>query len=127
MLRSVLWSAGPAATHEGPVVISLTDYVADHWRHAPGIWTSGLRLRRAWPTLEGAVGLWLWADPLRRRSGSVSVWTSEDDMWRFVRWPVHVAIMRRYRPCGTLAATTWTAERFVKRDVLDEARRRLIR
>ena len=32
--------------------------------------------------------------------GSVSVWRSEDDLRRFVRWARHVAIMRRYRDAG---------------------------
>jgi hypothetical protein len=75
--------------------------------------------------MQGAVGLWLWAEPLRRRSGSISIWTSEDDLQRFVRWPVHLAIVRKYRPRGTLTASSWEAERFVKQHVMREARRRL--
>jgi hypothetical protein len=126
MLRSALWTAGPARETEGPVVISLTDYTAHRWRHLPGVWLSGLRLARAWPRMQGAVGLWLWADPVHRRSGSISIWTSEDDLTRFVRWPVHVAIMRKYSPHGTLEATMWSAPSFVKRDVLREARRKLL-
>jgi hypothetical protein len=126
MLRSVLWKRGPAEPPaDGPLVISLTNYHTDRWRHVPGVWMSGLRLRRAWPAMQGAVGLWLWADPLRRRSGAISVWTNEDDLGRFVRWPVHVAIMRKYRERGTLEATSWTSERFEKDDILGEARRRL--
>ena len=127
MLRRALWRPGPAESAEGPVLISVTDYTANRWRDLPGIWLSGLRLARAWPRMQGAVGLWLWADPLRRRSGSISVWRNEDDLRRFVRWPVHLAIVRKYRPRGSLTASSWNAEDFVKSDVLREARLRLVR
>jgi hypothetical protein len=56
------------------------------------------------------------------RSGSVSVWTSEDDLRRFVGLPLHVDVMRRNRDRGTLRSTTWTADAFVRADVLDRAR-----
>jgi hypothetical protein len=75
--------------------------------------------------MQGAVGLWLWSDLPRPRSGSISIWTSEDDLRRFVRWPVHLAIVRKYSTRGTLTASSWEAERFVKQDVMREARRRL--
>jgi heme-degrading monooxygenase HmoA len=126
MLRRALWTPGPAESAEGPFVISLTDYTTHRWRDVPGVALSGLRLSRAWPTMPGAVGLWLWSDLPRRRSGSISIWTSEDDLRRFVRWPVHLAIVRKYRSRGRLTASSWEAERFVKPDVLREARRRLL-
>jgi hypothetical protein len=127
MLRRTPWRSGPAESAPGSVLISVTDYTTDRWRDLPGVWFSGLRLACAWPTMQGAVGMWLWADPLRRRSGSISVWTAEDDLRRFVRWPVHLAIVRKYRARGVLTASSWEAERFVKSDVLREARRRLVR
>jgi hypothetical protein len=65
--------------------------------------------------------MWLWAEPLRKRSGAVSVWGSERDLMRFVRWPVHVEIMRRYRARGTLTSTHWDTERFVAHEVWREA------
>jgi integral membrane sensor domain MASE1 len=126
MLRHALWTPGPERDAEGPFLISLTDYTTHRWRDVPGVTLSGLRLSRAWPAMRGAVGLWLWSDLRHRRSGSVSIWTSEEALRRFVRWPVHLAIVRKYRPRGTLEATSWEAERFVKRDVLREARRRLL-
>jgi hypothetical protein len=119
------WQAGPAATTEGRVLVSLTDYRAHHWRHVPGILLSGLKLRRAWPELDGAVGLWLWSQPSTRRSGSVSVWTSEDALMAFVRWPVHVAIMRKYRTRGTLESATWEMDRHSRSQLWPEAARRL--
>jgi hypothetical protein len=119
------WKPGPARSSDAAVFVSVTDFAVARWRDVPIVWFAGLRLRRAWPRMTGAVGLWLWADPLKRRSGSVSVWRSEADLQRFVTWPVHVAIMRRFRDRGTLEAASWHADRFVRADVWREARRRL--
>jgi hypothetical protein len=109
------------------VLISVTGFKVTRLRDMPGVWLAGVRLRRAWPQLEGAVGLWLWTEPFKRRGGSISVWESEDDLLQFVRWPVHVAIMRKYRKRGSLRSTTWEADRLVLSDVWREAKLRLAR
>ena len=119
------WTSGSCRAAGGPVLVSVTDFHVARVRDLPAVWAEGLRLRRAWPAMPGAVGMWLWAKPLRRRSGSISVWRSEDDLRRFVRWPRHVAIMRRYRECGELASSTWLAETFDAAQIWSEARRRL--
>jgi hypothetical protein len=116
------WTPGPARESSGPVVISVTDFRPDHLRDTPRVVAVGLRLRLGWYAMRGAVGLRLWSLPLARRSGSISVWTSEDDLLGFVRLPAHVAIMRRYRSRGTLRSVTWTAERFEHAEVLRRAR-----
>ncbi|MEU9020618.1 hypothetical protein [Actinomadura sp. NPDC048394] len=108
-LRS--WRPGPAAGN-GPVLVSVTDFTCAHPSDLPKVYRAGLDLRRAWPGLEGAVGLWLWTKPLRLRSGSVSIWETREDLHRFVAWPPHVAIMRRFRNRGAIRAHTWTADRF---------------
>ncbi|WP_433478111.1 hypothetical protein ACQPZP_14390 [Spirillospora sp. CA-142024] len=105
------WRAGPAAG-DGPVLVSVTDFTCANPLDLPKVFRAGMDLRRAWPDLEGAVGVWLWARPLRRRCGSVSVWTDEAALKRFVGWPPHVAIMRRFRNRGTIHAHTWEADRF---------------
>jgi hypothetical protein len=125
LISKTPWQPGAAAGADGPVLISLTDYRADNWRDVPGIVTRGLRLRRAWPELDGAVGLWLWQQPFRKRSGSVSAWTSEDALMEFVRWPVHVAIMRRYRTRGKLESAMWEMDQLVRSELWPEAERRL--
>jgi hypothetical protein len=51
--------------------------------------------------------------PSQRRGGSVSVWRSEEDLMRFVRWPVHVAIMHANRDKGSLRSESWRSPRFV--------------
>ena len=119
------WTAGPCTAADEPVLVSVTDFHVARVRDLPAVWAEGLRLRRAWPAMPGAVGMWLWAKPLRRRSGSVSVWRSEEDLRRFVRWPRHVAIMHRYREFGELASCTWPAERFDRAQIWGDARRRL--
>ena len=124
-MRRVPWKPGPEAATSGAVLVSRTDYVGERWRDIPRIWLDGMRLRHAWPSLQGAVGLWLWAAPDQRRSGSISVWTSEDDLMRFVRWPKHVTIMRRYRDLGSLVASSWTADSGDADAVWREGMRRL--
>lgn len=102
------WIPGPSAEADGPVLISVTDFRAEHRRDLPGIYRAGLRLRRDWPRLPGAVGMWLWTAPAQRRCGSVSVWRDETAMYQFVARPDHVRIMRHYRDRGTVRSTTWT-------------------
>ncbi|GKQ37956.1 hypothetical protein [Streptomyces sp. A012304] len=135
MLRS-RWCPGPAgdslgeraATHGpdgdtragrgGPLVVSVTDFTSDAYRDLPGIARRGLALRRHWPQLDGAVGMWLWAAPLARRCGSVSVWTGRRALAAFIRLPEHVAIMDEYRERGTIRSVV------LEYDGLDPARLR---
>ncbi|MEU6426202.1 hypothetical protein ABZ860_09875 [Microbispora sp. NPDC046973] len=106
MLRS-RWIAGPAAERPGPLVAALTDFRTDRMLDLPGIARRGLSLSRLWPSLPGAVGMWLWADIPGRRVGSLSVWRSESDLREFVRLRAHVEIMREYRHRGVLRSRTW--------------------
>ncbi|GGV04236.1 hypothetical protein GCM10010182_23150 [Actinomadura cremea] len=103
--------AGPA-TSPGPVLVSVTDFTAASALDLPGVFRAGMALRRLWPDLPGAVGLWLWAVPLERRCGSVSVWTDGAALRSFVALPEHVAIMRRYRGRGEIRSVTWEADVF---------------
>jgi hypothetical protein len=116
--RRMPWKPGPADPTGAPVLISVTDFGVHRWRDLPRVWITGIRLRSEWPHMEGAVGMWLWADPLCRHSGSISVWTDERALLGFVGWPVHVAIMRRYRDRGTLRSTSWHADRFDRAEAI---------
>ncbi|MGV9309996.1 hypothetical protein ACWDLG_42095 [Nonomuraea sp. NPDC003727] len=117
MIRS-RWIPGPEPRGEEPVVVSLTDFRLHSAVHLPRASRTGWRLGRRWPEVGGAVGLWLWAEPLARRIGSVSVWRSAADLAAFVRSPGHVAIMRAYRGRGTLLSETWTSD---AQDLWEEA------
>lgn len=117
------WKPGGAQETDGPVLISVTEFTAAHLRDVPAIWWEGARLRQAWPRLEGAVGTWLWFEVLGRRSGSVSVWKREEDLRRFVRWPPHLRVVRRFQGRGTLASTSWRAAEFDPRKTWEQAAR----
>jgi hypothetical protein len=108
------------------VVVSVTDFASHRRRDLAGVALVGLRLRMGWYAMPGAVGLWLWSLPLQARSGSISVWTSEDDLRRFVGLPLHVEVMRRNARRGTVRATTWNAEEFVSSEVLGRARQWIV-
>lgn len=115
------WTGGPAGD-DGTLFVSVTDFRVFRVRDLPRVWLEGLRLRRAWPRMPGAVGLWLWAKPLARRGGSVSIWRGEEDLRAFVRWPVHVEVVRRNRARGELASTTWHSDEPARGEVWGHAR-----
>ncbi|WP_336206859.1 hypothetical protein [Nonomuraea sp. LPB2021202275-12-8] len=64
--------------------------------------------------------MWLWADMVGRRVGSLSVWRDEDDLQGFVRLPAHVEIMREYRHRGTLRSRTWQIDELDGADLVGE-------
>ncbi len=118
------WRSGPEAPG-GEVVVSVTDFRVDRALDQVAVWAQGVRLRRAWRRMDGAVGLWVWAEPGARRSGSISVWRSEEDLRRFVGWDVHVAIMKAWRDRGTLLASTWRTTAAAPDALWSEGRRRV--
>jgi hypothetical protein len=86
----------------------------------------GLRLRRGWPEIEGAVGLSLMSDIATRTTYTLSVWESASDLHRWVRSSSHLYLMRGYRPwLESSAADSWIAERFDLRSAWQEAMKRL--
>jgi heme-degrading monooxygenase HmoA len=109
------WRDGPARDHDGPVLVSLTQFTAARAHELPGIYRAGMRLRGGWYALPGALGMWLWAAmPHQRRCGSLSIWQSEEHLQRFVALPAHLAIMRKYRTRGELTSHTWQLDHFDK-------------
>lgn len=110
------WTGGRAERADGPVLVSVTELRSHRWRDLPRVYRDALRLRRAWPGLDGAVGMWLWVRPLRRRSGSVSLWCTEADLRAFLGTPAHVAVMRRHREGSTVRSSQWTGEAGSRRD-----------
>ena len=108
---NALWKSGRRDPGPGPVHVSMNDYLIHRWRDVPRVAREGLRLRRAWPETEGALGLWMASFRAGRRQVSVSVWRAPDDLRRFVGSPSHVRIMRDFRDAGALYTNAWTAER----------------
>jgi len=119
------WKPGGAAEWRGRAFVSVTEFRTFRLRDLPRSWRDGIKLRRSWGQMPGAVGLWLWSDPLHRRGGSVSIWRDEEDLRAFVRWEPHVAIMRRSREKGRLISCTYSRETLHRDQVWREARRLL--
>ncbi|MFF4058839.1 hypothetical protein ACFYZ8_23140 [Streptomyces sp. NPDC001668] len=111
ILRS-RWKSGPAIPLDGPVLVGVTDFTADGHGQAVAVALAGMRLRRTWPSTPGAVGMWLWADPLRRRSGSVSVWADERGLKEFTGRPDHARIVRAHHGRGELRSARREFEEF---------------
>lgn len=124
ILRSS-WTAGPATGLPGPVLVSITDFAPSRIADLPGIYRAARRLASDWPGLEGAHGMWLWAEHTGRRCGAVAVWRDEDALRGFVRWPPHGEIMRKYRGRGALRSLTWSSDAFAPRAVWARARTEL--
>jgi hypothetical protein len=124
-LTFAVWTDGRQDADPGPVFVSVTDFLIPSARNRVGAWAQGPAMRRLCTSMPGALGFWLWVKPLRRRSGSVSVWRGEDDLRRFVGWPSHVEIMRRYHGAGEVTAATWWAQSFDAAEIWTTAEPRL--
>jgi hypothetical protein len=107
------WLPGPSDGSHSPVVVSFTDFHSDSEQDWQQIAEVGLKLAESWPIMRGAVGLWLWGKQIEFRGGSLSVWESRADLRRFIRWPVHVAIMNNWRGRIRVMSDSWDDERFV--------------
>jgi heme-degrading monooxygenase HmoA len=106
------WLPGPSDGTLSPVVVSYTDFHSNSGQDFEQIAALGMKLAESWPIMRGAVGVWLWAKPAEWRGGSVSVWDSKADMRRFIRWPVHTAIIEQWRGRITVFSSRWDDERF---------------
>jgi hypothetical protein len=120
-----LWRAGSGTAPKGPVHVSMNDYLIHRARDVPRVAAAGLRFRRDWPRIEGAVGLWVASTADGRRQISVSVWRAPEDLKRFVRSPAHREVMRDFRSAGDLHTNAWMAERLDRALIWRQARDRL--
>jgi hypothetical protein len=116
---------GLASRSSGPLLVSYTEFTWETSLDIPRIYLAAARLRRECARLDGAVGVALYWQPLRGRGGSVSAWTDESALRRFVSLPYHIEIMRRYRDRGSLRAVHWQADSFVLRDAFAMGQRAL--
>jgi hypothetical protein len=123
---NAIWRDGGGHRHEGPVHVSMNDYLIHRLRDIPRVARDGLRLRRAWPDTPGALGLWFASYRAGRRQVSVSVWRTPEDLRHFVRSAEHLRIMRAHRDTGDLITTPWTAERLDPTLIWSQATDRLL-
>jgi hypothetical protein len=119
------WRHGTARDHYDGLLVSYTEFTPDTMLDLPRIYLAAERLRRACSELEGAIGLTIYWQPLHRRGGSLSAWTSRDSLRRFVTLPYHLEIMRRYRTRGTVRSTEWWAESLDIGEALAQGQRAL--
>jgi hypothetical protein len=112
-ILSTDWIPGPSDGTQARVVVSFTDFHSDSDEEWQQIAALGMKLAGSWPIMRGAVGLWLWGKHGELRGGSLSVWDSHADLHRFIRWPVHVAIMKNWRGRVRVRSASWDDERFV--------------
>jgi hypothetical protein len=118
------WKRGPAPPTAAFVAVTRTDF-ARH-RDIPAAFANALRLRRAFPRTPGAIGLSLaMGAPWRKRTWSISAWSTPEDLQRFLGSPEHVAIVRRFRGRVTVRSETWPVPRFVLRDAWRTGREQL--
>ncbi|MEV5652451.1 hypothetical protein AB0L57_29740 [Nocardia sp. NPDC052254] len=106
------WKPGPARDAEGPFMISLTQFTTTHIADIPDIWRASERLGNQLAQIEGAVGVLTYIRPMRRQVGSLSIWTDQRGLSKFIGLPYHVEIMRKYKTRGLpiRSATWWTGE-----------------
>jgi hypothetical protein len=122
---TAIWKTGaPASRGDGPVHVSMNDYLVHRLRDIPRVAREGI-LRRHWPQTPGALGLWFAAFKGGRRQVSISVWRGPEDLRAFVRSPAHQRIMRQYRNAGALYTNAWTAERLDRQLIWRQAADRL--
>ncbi|MFT3925293.1 MAG: hypothetical protein QM778_22335 [Myxococcales bacterium] len=103
------WKTGPAAPGAS-VFLSATRFSYRSFLSMPAVLTHGLRLRSQWPTLEGAVGMWTAASLYKRTTYTLTAWSSEQDLARWIMSPYHTRLMRDFR--GHLESScvvSWTA------------------
>lgn len=102
------WKSGPLNGWEGPFFVSATRFTYRHPWHLPLVFWHGLKLRRCWARVDGAIGLSIMADVRTRTTYTLSVWRGGDDLRRWVRSPDHARLMHGYRPrMKSSAAYSW--------------------
>jgi hypothetical protein len=120
------WKAGPAADESGPVVVSATRFEYQRRRDMPLVGLFGWRLRRGWGARPGALGVFVASEPFRLVTYSLSAWTSEDDLRRFLHSPEHVKLVRGYkRHLADSRSVTWETGDFSPEEAWAEGLRRL--
>ncbi len=120
-----LWKDGEVPTTPVPVYVSMNDYWVHRRRDVVPVAVAGLRLRRAWPRTQGAVGLWFATYRGGRRQVSVSIWRDADDLRAFVRSPAHRRVVRTFGGTGRLHTSAWTTGAADREEIWRQAADRL--
>jgi len=94
------WIPGPAATTAPPTprTVMASRLELSRLRHVPAFLIASIRLRRAIPHANGAIGLGLRARPLARTFWTLSAWTDQQALQAYNHSPLHREIVERFRP-----------------------------
>jgi heme-degrading monooxygenase HmoA len=125
VLLTLPWKDGAVPDAGAGCLVSATRTAIARWRDVLGIIVGGLRLRSRWAGNPGSVGMQIAMDLRRRESWSLSAWTTEEDLARFVRSDAHRRVLAPYRDRVTVRADRWEADRVDLSELWREARRRL--
>jgi heme-degrading monooxygenase HmoA len=92
----------------------------------PLVFWHGLKLRRSWSQIEGAVGLSIMSDLTTRTTYTITVWRDQADLNRWVRSAGHAPLMRAFRPrLQGSAVDSWQTDKFALRAAWSEALRKV--
>jgi hypothetical protein len=123
VLVKLPWKRGTAADAPAVVAVTRTDFA--RYRDMPSAMVAALRLRRALPHTSGAIGLALAVEASwRRRSWSISAWSTDAELQAFIHSPEHLAIVRRFGHRVTVHGETWAVPQFALREAWREAAHR---
>jgi hypothetical protein len=119
------WRTG-SAPGSARVFLSATRFTYRSLRSMPAVFAHGLQLRAQWPMVDGAIGMRIAASLRDRTTYTLTVWSSEQDLDRWLVSPYHARLMREFRDrLESSCAVSWTAETFHPREAWTEGMRRL--
>ena len=129
-MRDVMLSAqgrvGPEALDGDQVVVSATRFTYGRLANLLPVAWEARRLAGTWAHRAGAIGLLTAAQPLRRRTYSLSLWTSEEALRDFLQSPEHVRLVRAYgRRLVTSRSVVWRMDPAAVHDAWRIGRERL--
>jgi hypothetical protein len=91
------WTTAGQPEPDAPVVVLRTRLELRSYRYIPGLLRAAMRVRRQVLASEGAYGVSLLAQPLRKTFWTLSAWSDQVALDQFVRTPPHTGVMARYR------------------------------
>jgi len=91
------------------MLVSVTVFDVQRFRDIPSMILAAMGLLARWRRVDGSVSISLFARPLRRQFGALSLWEGERDLQRFLSSPPHVAVVRRFRTRMSGRSESWSA------------------
>jgi quinol monooxygenase YgiN len=97
-VRPLPWKTSLEPDPEATYLAMASSLPLRRFAATPRFFTHVQAIRRQLSAATGLVGYALWAKPLSKRYWTLSVWTDEEALARFMRTSPHVDVMRRLRP-----------------------------